>query len=269
MGVGVSVSHLGGGGVAGGAVRGPRAARGRGAHPDALVAARRAPLPRSRDGAVRVRHQAGGSAAAPALRRVLPGRAVLRDLRPGGRVHLLLGGRGAAASAGSGTSSCSCSSLLLFAGLVYLWRVGGLDWGPRAGAARRRAPRRAPGRERGGAGRRPVKPRRGPDPSRTARALGRLLDVEGAPPGDADIPVVTSSLRAARRLGAQELPVAVRVRPQLLLRRDGDQPHGPLRHRPLRRRGAAHLAARGGRDDRRRHRVQEDGAGGRRSCTGR
>jgi NADH-quinone oxidoreductase subunit B len=39
-----------------------------------------------------------------------------------------------------------------------------------------------------------VKPRRGPGPSRTAEALGRLLDVQGIPPGDGDVPVVTSSL---------------------------------------------------------------------------
>jgi NADH-quinone oxidoreductase subunit B len=40
-----------------------------------------------------------------------------------------------------------------------------------------------------------VKPRRGPGPSRTALALQRLLDAEGAPAGaDAGVPVVTSSL---------------------------------------------------------------------------
>ena len=39
-----------------------------------------------------------------------------------------------------------------------------------------------------------MRPRRNPDPSRTARALGRLLDVEGAPHGAGDVPVVTSSL---------------------------------------------------------------------------
>ena len=39
-----------------------------------------------------------------------------------------------------------------------------------------------------------MKPRRGPDPSRTAQALGRLLDVQGMPPGEGDVPVVTSSL---------------------------------------------------------------------------
>ena len=39
-----------------------------------------------------------------------------------------------------------------------------------------------------------MKPRRGPEPSRTAEALGRLLDTEGAPALGADVPVVTSSL---------------------------------------------------------------------------
>jgi NADH-quinone oxidoreductase subunit B len=39
-----------------------------------------------------------------------------------------------------------------------------------------------------------VKPRRGPGPSRTAEALGRLLDTEGAPQAGADVPVITSSL---------------------------------------------------------------------------
>ncbi len=103
--------------------------------------------------------------------------------------------------------------LLLFAGLVYLWRVGALDWGaagrrrhaararpgqatapsrrPRRRRSRGRLRRGSPGRTRRG---RPVKPRRNPDPSRTAAALGRLLDVQGAPPGGGDVPVVTSSL---------------------------------------------------------------------------
>lgn len=39
-----------------------------------------------------------------------------------------------------------------------------------------------------------MKPRRGPGPSRTADAIGRLLDVQGAPPMAGDVPVVTSSL---------------------------------------------------------------------------
>ena len=39
-----------------------------------------------------------------------------------------------------------------------------------------------------------MKPRRGPDPSRTAEALGRLLDTESTPALGADVPVVTSSL---------------------------------------------------------------------------
>ena len=39
-----------------------------------------------------------------------------------------------------------------------------------------------------------MRPRRDPEPSRTAGALGRLLDVQGAPLEGADVPVVTSSL---------------------------------------------------------------------------
>ena len=40
-----------------------------------------------------------------------------------------------------------------------------------------------------------MRPRRGPEPSRTGQALQRLLDSEGAPPSGVSIPVVTGSLQ--------------------------------------------------------------------------
>ena len=121
--------------------------------------------------------------------------------------------------------------------------AGALDWGT-SGRRKRRA-------------RGLTVTRRVREQSRSEAALQRYW---AGRDGRAGAPPVVRRAAAARGLGPRELAVAVQLRPVLLLRRDGHQPHAALRHRALRRRGDPRLAARGRRDGHRRHGVHQDGA---------